>query len=101
MISNVVVPGQFALSVVCARATQATRLNNAAIHLIIHLNQVTSQTDPLPSVASGCFEAAKIALVHFGACLDFFYDFLHVLGIEFRAFQRRDAQHNFFRRLHI
>ena len=41
------------------------------------------------------------ALVIFGACLDFFYDFLHVLGVEFRAFQRRDAQHDFFRRLHV
>jgi hypothetical protein len=52
LISNVVIPGQFALSVVCARVTQATRLNHAAIHLIIHLNQVTSQTDPKPPAAS-------------------------------------------------
>jgi hypothetical protein len=50
LISNVVIPGQFVLSVVCARVTQATRLNNAAIHFIIHLNLVTSQIGPFSGI---------------------------------------------------
>jgi hypothetical protein len=73
---------------------------------------------PEPPLADDRFRATKVsnlpknehwfcigrppeALVNFGAGLGFFYDFLHVLRVEFRAFQRRDAQHDFFRRLHI
>jgi hypothetical protein len=56
----VVIPGQFALSVACARVMQATRLSNAAIHFIVHLNQVTSQIDPQATVTGGSLPAIKL-----------------------------------------